>query len=203
MTRERTLFLGTLVLLVAACGNETGVPHPDPLPDVARSRASALFPGVTGQVLVVGLPGCVAGAGEVTIETLGTSFKTAATSSGSFVLEVTSRAGELLALRYRTSEPATKKVETSGIKTVPPPEPIAGVPPLTALGGGRFRVEGRSRATTAASLFATNARTGEVATAASDASGRFALELGAVTGDSLEIYDDLDPIGIPWNLLVP
>lgn len=201
MIPGRGLALPLLVWLVA-CGNEAGVPHPDPLPDVARARASALFPNLTADVLLVGLPGCVAGAGEVSIESLGALVKTSATPEGSFVATVRSRAGELLSLRYRSSEPAQKKVGTAGIKVQPPPEPIAGVPPLTDLGDGRFRIEGRTRATGGA-VFAVNARMGGVATATSDGTGRFQLELAATSGDTLSVYDDQDPIEISWDLAIP
>ncbi len=200
MTRRWRWLLG--LLLAAGCGNETGIPHPDPLPDVARARASALFPNLTADVLLVGLPGCVGGEGEVTIESLGATVKTGATATGSFVATIRSRAGELLAIRYRASEPALKKVGTAGVKVQPPPEPIPGVPPLTDLGDGRFRVEGRTRVT-GGSVFALNARTGGVATAASDATGRFLLELAATSGDTLSVYDDQEPIETSWNLTVP
>jgi hypothetical protein len=201
MIRGRRLALFVLVWL-AACGNETGVPHPDPLPDVAKARASALFPNLTADVRLVGLPGCVGGAGEVTIESLGALVTASATPEGSFVATVRSRAGELLAIRYRRSEPALKKVGTAGIKVQPPPEPIAGVPPLTDLGDGRYRVEGRTRSN-GGDVFALNARTGGVATAISDATGRFQLELAATSGDTLSVYDDLDPIEISWDLAIP
>ncbi len=168
-------------------------------------RSSALMPDTTGTVAVIGLPGAVGGKGTVTIETLGKTFSGASTESGSFTLDVTSRAHEQLAIRFQASDPAFKPVAETSIRVPKPPGPIPGVPPITALGGGKVRIQGRSANVTGvgALVFAVDERTGEVATGATQTGGDFTIELTAATGDTLDVYDDADPIGGSWPLTAP
>jgi hypothetical protein len=188
-----------------ACGSETGVPHPDPLPDVTRMRSSGLMVDRPGAILLVGLAGAVAGQGTVTVETLGASVSAPSTSQGSFIFPaIATRAGELLAIRYQSSPAALKKVATIGIQSSRPPGPIPGVPPVTDLGGGRVRVQGRSIVEgPGIPILGVNGRSGEVVTTMTTTGGDFALELGAATGDTLELYHDEDPLGPAWMLTIP
>jgi len=200
------LFLGAITLV--ACGNEAGPPHPDPLPDVTRARASALLkPPLgpeTGAVTLIGLPGCVGGMGTVTIESLGATYTATSSAQGSFkALGIVSKVGENLAIRYGTSDAVLKAVREVGVMAPRPPEPIPGAPPITSLGGGRVRVQGHTTAGANMTVFGINERTSEVAFATSDASGNFQLELVASSGDMLSIYDDDDPLGGAWQLTAP
>jgi hypothetical protein len=207
MTSHRCPLLAVLVLVVApgglGCGSDAGVPHPDPLPIVARVRATALFQGTSGPVAVVGIPGAVGGAGAVSIVTLSQTFTATSTEKGSFALSVNSQAGAQLAIRYRSSDAALKDVAAKGVMAPLPPGPIAGVPPITALGGGRIRVDGRTQAGANMPIIIVNLRTGDVTQATSGAVGDFSAPLDGVTGDSLDVYDDIEPLASAWSLIVP
>ena len=207
MRSRLRLLVYPVLFLVAACGNEVGPPHPDPLPDVTRARASALMgPPLgtgSGDISVVGLPGCVSGKGLVTIETLGKSYTGSSTEQGTFSMSVSSKIGEQLAIHFNTSQPGFKTVQEIGVQAPQPPQPIPGVPPLTPLAGGQVEVQGRTVAGAGRPVFGMNLRTIEIVEATSTTGGDFQLVLTATSGDALEIYDDTDPLGVPWPLTVP
>jgi hypothetical protein len=193
-----------VLLCLASCSDETGVPHPDPIPDPARIRLTGLPElATTGKVDVVGLKGSVAGAGTVTLESAVTRVEAASTKEGSFAADIEAKPDEMLRIRYEESDPVEKRVIKQGISVPRPPEPIAGVPPITSLGGGKVRVEGKSHAGANQLVIGANFTTGHIGTSTTATDGSFRLELEASTGDSLQIHDDDDPLGPAWSLTVP
>ncbi len=96
---------------LCACGPETGIPQPDPIPFATSIRTTGAESDVTPEsVDVVGLPGAVVGPGRVTVQSRSRQVTVEASASGSFFAAVTALAGELLQVRYEASEPVQVRV---------------------------------------------------------------------------------------------
>lgn len=210
MTGSLRIPLLALALLtraaVCGCGNEEGIPHPDPLPDVTRLRASALmsFPeDQTGEVTLLGLPGCVAGAGQIIVESLGKTYTARSTASGTFALTLTGQANGRIAVRFESSAAVYKTIVGEGAGGPIPPGAVSGTPPLTDLGNGAYRVQGGSSAPVGNGIICVNTRSGEIALGTVGTGNLFQVDIAAVSGDSLKVYDDEDPLGATWTLTVP
>jgi hypothetical protein len=197
--------IGVVVFVcLASCSDEAGVPHPDPIPDPLRIRLTGLPPiGPGGKVDVVGLDGSVAGAGTVTLESSLAQVEATSTGQGSFAATIEARPDELLRIRFGESDSVEKRVTKLGITAPRPPEPIAGTPPVTSLGGGKVQVEGQSHAGAGKTVIGANFSNGDIATATTAPDGSFKLELQATSGESLQVHVDGDPLGPGWALTVP
>ncbi len=197
-------------LASASCGGgQTGVPTPDPIPgppNLSALRASGLPPESSGPVTVAGLPGAVAGQGQVVIESSREKVTVRSASSGSFAATLQARADEELSFRFalgdRLSDPVRLKVQTSAVKSILPPGPISGVEPITLLGGERVLIRGQT-VSGSMSLLGINLARGEVVTGTSAADQTFELEITAGSGDSVWVYYDETPLEAYWELQVP
>jgi hypothetical protein len=189
-------------LALVACGDGAGVPQPIPIPGQLRSMSAPLT--TPTEIDVVGLPGAVAGAGQVLVTDVGGGVtKASSTAAGSFTLSLKARGGDVLQVRYEDSDAAALTVPKQGIMAPLPPGPITGVPPVTALSGGRVRVRGLSNGA-GTQIVAVNATSGDAATAKAAGDKRFSLELTAAKGDALRVYEEVSgALGTAWSLTVP
>ena len=203
MKRRRVVWsLGWLLLLVpTACGDQTGTPQPLPIPCPQLMRLGAAPAEVAIEVDLVGLSGAVAGAGSLVAVNGTQSQQTRSSAAGSFYLALSARGGDVLQVRFGDSEPALIEVPVMTAMVPRPPTPIDGVAPVTPRGGARVLVQGQLAA--AGRALVANASTGAVALVDSDGNGRFAVELGASSGESLRIYEERVPLGPAWLVMVP
>ncbi len=194
-----------LLLLAAACGEEVGIPQPDPVPKVSLIRTSR---SAAAGVDVVGLPGSVAGGGTVTVEGAKGQVQGPAAGAGSFSVRIEASPEEELRVRYNRSEPVLVRVPPVPPPPPPstyvPPGPIAGIPPLSAAGPGRVRIRGATTDVPVGTILGVNPSLGEVVVTVPAADRSFSLELPAATGHELRVYDDNGgPLRQPWVLLAP
>jgi len=187
------------VLLAAGCEDQSGLPLPVPIPDVAQIRSSRAELGQVQTVQVVGLPGAVSGAGAVSASAEGVKVDAPATAGGTFALSIAARGGGTIALSYAGS--ATVKLVVPAMTHAPAVAlgPIDGVPPIAAA-AGKVTVRGR---VDAAAVIGANLDTGDVA-AAPVSSGTFSLELPGQSGQRIRVFIDDGTLGdIGWDLSVP
>lgn len=202
--RDRSLAWGLLLLLLLlpACGDQTGAPQPVPIPDSRLFRSTALMPDVTQDVVLLGLPAATAGAGKVTVTNGAVQVEVQASAVGGFWARLSARAADVLKVSYDGSEPALHTVPTLGVGVAPPPGPIAGVEPIVALGGGKVRVRGQvPSGVTQVLLSATLG--GDAAIAPVDGALHFDVELIAAPGETVEVYNDEPTLGPAWVLVAP
>jgi len=191
--------------LIVACDNREGIPQPDPIPHISLLRWTGL-PDPTGTVDVVGLPGCVAGAGEVTLEQGTSHATTTSTATGTFYVGgFAIKAYTDIQVRYQASASVVFQVTSVGVGGAIPPGPISGVPPVSGTSGGRLvMVRGKSTAAALTPVLVINVGTGEVASGASGQDQTFQIEIAASSGDVLRIYDDdAATLGSAWQVVVP
>jgi hypothetical protein len=199
-----------VVGIIAGCGtDQTGLPQPIPVPDAALVRAQGVPEGTTGQSLVVGLPGVVEGAGRISVETEAGLFESEATGAGSFNLLITARAGEAVALRFKTSDPVSIRIEALPA-VIPPaavPRPLDGPPPPQGPVVPPQMVAVWGIASANSRIIGVNIDTGDVATTTADDSrgseGEFVLVIVGASGHRLRIYEDRPVLLDSWDLVLP
>lgn len=205
MTRRAMIVAGLAALatlMAGACGDGAGIPQPIPIPHHLRAMSAPPDRPIT--VDVVGLPGAVAGTGRVLVTGAGGSVREArSTAAGSFTLSLQARGGDTLQVRYEDSAAAALPVPKQGIMAPLPPGPIAGVPPVTAIAGGRVQVRGQSNSA-GTRIVGVNTVSGDVAQTTAAGDQRFSLDLSAASGDAMRVYEEIGGVlGPAWSLTAP
>jgi hypothetical protein len=199
--------LGVVVVLLG-CGDgdgQTGVPQPEPL--ALKMRNGPMDEeSPPREVVLVGLPGAVAGAGEVTVETKQGTRSTASTAVGSFALKIVAGPDETVSVRHDGSDATPYSVvavtcPVTGCAPRPAPGPRTGVTPISAPVAGETTIRGE--VASPADIVAVNLRSGDVATSAPETDGGFQVELVARSGDPVEVFSDGKPMSSSWKLTVP
>lgn len=187
MRRKVLLVAWVACVLTAACGDKTGPTLPDPVPDPARLRATAIQD--SGAVELVGLPGALPGAGDLVVESSRGRFQARSTSAGSFALVVPVMRAETLRLRFEGGGEIPYAVGTAE----PSPTPAVMQPSLS--GGGSVTVG--VAATPGATVLAVNFSTGEIWEARADAMGRVSITFRAASGEEVHLYADGQALSDP------
>jgi len=201
-------WLAAGLLLFPGCVS-TPQPQPVPAPDLGLLRQSTPVKDVA-EILLVGLPGAVAGAGRVEVrDTIsGEGVAVASTTGGSFALRLPAPGDPAtLELRFTNDDGTSEAVRLGapGVGSSPLLEPpsrdrqtLVSLPNATGQvvvsnvgsGGAAFL-----RASPNATVIAANTTSGAVAISSTDAEGRFTLTLVATSGDAIEVMlvDATDP----------
>jgi hypothetical protein len=191
-----------LALFVGAgCGDQTGIPQPDPIPIASAIRTTGVMPGAKEEIDVVGLPGAVAGAGQVTVTGQLETITASSTPAGSFVLTIKAQLDEQLQIRYRSSEAVQVQVYMMPITSAPQPDPFHTGEPITKPVNGETTITGL--ATAGAQIVAVNYNTGDTGSATADAAAKFEVKVKASTGDEIRTYSLGEPMTEPWIQIVP
>lgn len=194
MHRQLVIF----ALLLGACGDGTSLPQPVPVP---APQLSAILQSTPQEnqtdVMLVGLPGAVAGAGQVVATTRPSGLVTAVPSNaqGSFALVVAR--GESIELRYQT--PAGERSEAALLaptrQTFGPeltesdatPGGVVSAPDaqgfVTVSNGSPQQILASPNVT----VLVSNANSGDVVTGTTDGGGLFSLRLRGASGQEILI----------------
>ncbi|MBW2735722.1 MAG: hypothetical protein JRH20_25330 [Deltaproteobacteria bacterium] len=199
--KRTAVHVALTALLLSACGDQTGTPQPLPIPSPREMRLGGAPTDVEMDVEIVGLPGAVAGAGQVVIVNNGVSTEAQSTAAGSFFASIRAHGDDELEIRYENSDAAIVTVPVKGIMYPGIPFPIEGVPPLTPQGDGQVLVRGELPS--AGVALVVNVSNGAVVLGAADALQQFSLEIQAASGDALRVYQEMTPLGPFWELTVP
>lgn len=198
---RRTDALATVAALLAVasgggCGDIVGVPQPQPVPSAIRRSTPALR-APSPRTLLVGLPGAVAGAGEVQIDVQGWSIDASAptTASGTFAAVVAVGSSATLEIRFARDGELSDPLVLSPTLSQSVPTPRGNKLQLTAPDSS-----GRTTITNVDStgsvtfgvpagdeVLLSNARSGSVARTFADSSGRFTTQLAARSGDDIHL----------------
>jgi hypothetical protein len=206
--RARAALSALALLLVHGCGGDgdkVGVPQPEPLALKMRNGPMGKE-SEPREVLLLGMPGSVAGAGEVAVQTKQGERSTGSTAAGSFALQIVAGPDEEVSVRYEDSGAAPYTVAAvscpvSGCAPRPAPGPRTGLEPITAPVAGKTTIQGE--VTGPADAVAVNLRSGAVATATPATDSGFRVELAAQSGDAVEVFSDGKPMSASWKLTVP
>jgi len=197
--RGRVLALGVTVALglAAGCGDQVSSPVPQPVPGMIRQST----PSPSGvQLLFVGLPGAVAGAGRVhlTYRKSGKGVVVDSAAGGSFAAALTRVALDELEARFENDDGLSDPVPLSTQLRFPT-GPVFGQPKPGVVSKpdaqGQVRVSNDAGAAQPLLLDATpnmdllvaNDKTGALATTKTDKDGRFTTQLAAASGQSIRL----------------
>lgn len=194
-------YLVALLVVWVGCGDQAGIPQPDPIPIASAIRTTGVMPGAKEEIDVLGLPGAVAGAGQVTVTGQLETVTASSTAAGSFVLTIKAQLDEQLQIRYRSSEAVEVQVLMMPITSTPGPDPFHTGAPITAPVNGETTITGL--ATVGAQVVAVNYNTGDTGSATADAAGKFEVKVKASTGDEIRTYSLGEPMTEPWIQIVP
>jgi hypothetical protein len=201
---KRAAALMALILLVA-CGDQSGTPSPLPIPDLNFIRSSAAPLEMEVAVVLVGMQQAVAGSGQITVENGERLVTTSSTDKGSFYASIQAKAKDTLKLKYNASAPAELVVTEMSITTPFPPGPIDGVTPVTKIDEQRVLIQGQLSQSneTMRSALVVNVKSGEVVSGSADTKHQFSIEIKASTGDEILVYENEEILTGSWRLKVP
>jgi hypothetical protein len=197
-----------LALLVSWAGC-TGDPQPFPIPHLELIRTTGLAENEIDLVEVVGEPGAVDGLGQIEVSgSLGHS-STTSTAEGSFVVSIKAKSGEVLEVRFGSSQPALISVLAPklGPEAVSVgPDPGSTEPPISTPVAGMSTVHGiamQGMILENLPILVVNFSNGHVVTTRSDANGLFTIQIDAQSGHRIHTYFVENPLSIPWIEIVP
>ena len=187
--------------MILGCGDQGGIPQPDPIPMPSLIKSTGVAANKEELIDVIGLPGAVAGPGEVTIKGVLGQVRATSTNGGSFVASIKARPDEKLEIRYKSSEPAKITVPLTGVTAAPKEDLFHTGVPITTPVNGETTVTGI--AGVQAQVLGVNMQTAATATAQTDNTGRFSYKIAASVGDEIRTYQLDDPLSPPWIQIVP
>lgn len=189
----------SLLLLFAACGDQSSSPVPQPIPSPVQSMIRVSTPVHNlDQTLVLGLPQAVAGPGKVHVKNTvsGAQVSVDASSSGSFSATIAADIDASLQVSFETDEGSSDWISlgTRGIQNGPSFEaPKYGGTLISAPDSqGLVTVSNQGtppliNATPNMDLLVANADTAEVLSSVTDDQGIFNVQIAASTGDTIQI----------------
>ncbi len=207
----RVAVLGlSLAACLFGCGDQTGVPQPQPVPGPLSDFVRRSTPSLTAtepRTMVVGLAGAVAGVGEVQLTRVSTgeALEALATAAGTFSLVIPGGKGDQLELRYANDDGVSEPLVLPGLYSQGGPslegarnsdDQLISLPDAS----GNVTVTNDFDpvplvAAANADLIASNGSTGVVVVSRTDAAGRNPNDEAAASGDPIQLMlvDPNDP----------
>lgn len=187
-------------------GNTERLPHPKPVFGVRTTPAPE---GITAPVVVVGNLG-IGSLGKVILHSSVETITAPIGIEGNFVAMINAQGGEKIEMKIISSEHGEYPPFSVTIAKqpepfpFPPPQAIPAVSPITRISTNRVIIQGQSFALPKSKVIGVNYMFGDAVTAMLDEQQRFQLEIKALTGEEIWIYDDYRTmLGEPWSLIAP